>query len=113
MSPLSGRHASPPANRAGIDGAGLLPRRPVVDGNYQGDDTLADQPRGVYLTTRSWTSEEDGRWYDTEAIGAWPDVWDVAYVGRLAEDPLIGGAVVALDPVPREWVSLTREGAEA
>lgn len=93
------QHESPPENRTGILATGLEPRNPNEDPRWY---LRQEQPVGVYGVPL----ENDSDWF---FYGSY-DVYQFAYVGPMANDQVIRGAVVVAEPVPANSIKLLRKG---
>lgn len=96
---VRGQHASFPDVRDSILAQGLTPHKPTEDGRYIDVEYLEDQPRGVYLHAPEFGRSADPWGWCGGYVGPFQDSWLAAYCGPLIEDPIIDGAIVALEPV--------------
>jgi hypothetical protein len=99
MSPLVALHATSVTNRESIRVRGLVPGPPKNRGRtgvYVFSDGISHPTRGRTAGARriKWTA------------GPGEDVWQVAYIGPVATDIYVENALILLDSVGPELVTL-------
>lgn len=109
---ITGTHATSADVRPMIESLGLIPHSPGIDGNYTREaefvPEVEHQPRGVYLVQLEFGLREAPRgWWKVDSEQH--DVWEAAFTGPVMHDPLIDGAIVSLQPIPPESLTLVRE----